>query len=129
MLGLYLIHNYLRTGLRVAQMRVIFALPDHLHRNHSLPQYLAYIEWFNPLRSPDPDSGLRFVTRSSHHNQRIAEVVPLRDIVLGCHLIPKFGTKFSPAKWNHLEILDNWKTFSLNKYIDLATFYEHQVFR
>ncbi|EDQ98256.1 uncharacterized protein LACBIDRAFT_336134 [Laccaria bicolor S238N-H82] len=115
-------------GLRVAQMRVIFTLPDHLRRDHSLPQYLAYIEWFNLLRSPNPDSGLHFVTRSSHHNQPISEVVPLCDVVLGCHLIPKFGTKFSPAKWNHLEILDNWKTFSLNKYIDLAMFYEHQVF-
>ncbi|EDR02490.1 uncharacterized protein LACBIDRAFT_332395 [Laccaria bicolor S238N-H82] len=104
-------------------------LEDHLHCDHSLPQYLVYIEWFNLLRSPDPDSGLCFVTRSSHHNQPISEVVPLCNVVLGCHLIPKFSTKFSPAKWNHLKILNNWKTFSLNKYIDLATFYEHQVFR
>ena len=56
----------------------------------------------------------------------VAGVIPIHDIVSSCYLIPKFGTKFFPAKWTHLDILDNWKHFSLNKYIDLSTFYKHQ---
>lgn len=108
---------------------MFFALPDHLRHDRSIPKFLAYIEWFNPLRAPDPDSGLYSVTRSSARGRPVAEIVPIRDFVSSCYLIPKFGTKFYPAKWTHLEILDNCKHFSLNKYIDLSTFYEDQNFR
>lgn len=109
----------------MAQVRVIFILPDHL-RGRDLPKYHAYVEWFNPLRTPDPDSLLHSVTRSYQHGRPLAEIIPLTDIVSSCHLIPKFGTNFHPARWNNVEILDNWKSFTLNKYIDLGTFYRHQ---
>ena len=45
-------------GLQVAQLRVIFALPEHL-RHSRLPNRLAYIDWFTPFRAPHPDSGDR----------------------------------------------------------------------
>ena len=121
-----LTHLSLFAGLQVAQVCMFFALPEHLRHVPSIPKFLAYIEWFNPLRAPDPDSGLYSVSRSLSHGLPVAGVVPIHDIVSSCYLIPEFGTKFFPAKWTHLDILDNWKHFSLNKYIDLSTFYEHQ---
>ncbi|KAJ7439718.1 hypothetical protein B0H11DRAFT_1934253 [Mycena galericulata] len=42
-------------GLRVAQVKVIFKLPSHYPIKSQSP--LAYIEWFTPLRSPDPVDG------------------------------------------------------------------------
>lgn len=112
----------------MAQVRVIFALPDHL-RGCGLPKYHAYVEWFNPLRAADPDSLLHSVTRSYQHGCPLAEIVPLTDIVTPCHLTPKFGTNFHPAPWTNVEILANWKSFTLNKYIHLGTFYEYQGFK
>ena len=113
-------------GLQVAQVCMFFALPKHLHHVQSIPKFLTYVEWFNPLRAPDPDSGLYSVSRSLSRGLSVASVIPIHDIVSSCYLIPKFGTKFFPAKWTHLDILDNWKHLSLNKYINLSTFYKHQ---
>ncbi|KAG2043552.1 hypothetical protein BDR03DRAFT_851460, partial [Suillus americanus] len=48
--------SYLDTvDLRVAQVRIIFTLP---HQFGSYCRVLAYVEWFTPLREPDPSSGL-----------------------------------------------------------------------
>ncbi|KIK05378.1 hypothetical protein K443DRAFT_91469 [Laccaria amethystina LaAM-08-1] len=114
-----LAHVLIFQGLRVVQVNMFFALPDHLRHNQSIPKLLAYIEWFNPLRAPDPDSDLNSVTCSSACGCPVTDIIPIHNMVLSCYLIPKFGTKFYPATWTHLEILDNWKHFSLNKYINL----------
>ncbi|KAG6848387.1 hypothetical protein H0H93_000646 [Arthromyces matolae] len=42
-------------GLRVAQVHAIFQLPTHYPVKSSIP--LAYVEWFTPLRTPDPVTG------------------------------------------------------------------------
>lgn len=55
----YLILKCLLLGLRVGQVRLIFALPDYLRgRNLNLPKYHACVEWFNSFRAPNPDSQL-----------------------------------------------------------------------
>ncbi|EDR06364.1 uncharacterized protein LACBIDRAFT_329089 [Laccaria bicolor S238N-H82] len=82
--------------LRVAQVRMFFALPDHLRHNHSIPKFLAYIKWFNPLQAPDPDSGLYSVTRSSTRGRPVAEIIPICDLVSSCYLIPKLSTLICP---------------------------------
>jgi len=110
-------------GLRVAQLRVIFVLPEHL-RHPYLPNKLAYIELFTPFRAPHPDSGLFPITRSSRNNGPVSEIIPLDSIISSCHLIPRFGTKFHPAKWNSDNVLEECKSFFLNKYLNIQTFFD-----
>ncbi len=45
--------NDLLSGLRAAQIRVIFKLPDAL----KIKDHFAYIEWFTPFRNPTTDNG------------------------------------------------------------------------
>ena len=108
-------------GLRIAQLRVIFALPEHL-QHPLLPNKLAYVEWFTPFRAPHPHSGLFLVSRSSRNNEPISEIIPLDSIVSSCHLIPKFGTNFLPAKWDSDSVLEECKSFFLNKYLNIKFF-------
>ncbi|KAF8970183.1 hypothetical protein BDZ97DRAFT_1652882, partial [Flammula alnicola] len=110
-------------GLRVAQLRAIFALPEHL-RHSRLPNQLAYIEWFTTFRAPHADSGLFPLTRASRNNGPITEIIPLDSIVSSCHLIPRFGTKYHPAKWDSDTVLEECKSFFLNKYLYIQTFFE-----
>ena len=112
-----------RIGLRVAQLRVIFTLPGHLQHAH-LPNKLAYVEWFTPFRAPHPDSGLFPVTRASRNNGPVSEIIPLDSIILSCHLIPRFGTNFHPAKWGSDNALEECKSFFLNKYLNIRTFFD-----
>ena len=112
-------------GLRIAQLRVIFALPEHLQQSH-LPHKLAYVDWFTPFRSPHPDTGLFPVSRTSQNNGLgpISEIVPLHSIVSSCHLIPRFGTKYLPAKWDSDSVLEECKSFFLNKYLNIQFFFD-----
>jgi hypothetical protein len=112
-------HNF--TGLQVAQVRLIFALPANL-QIATKPKYLAYLEWFTPFHAPNPDSKLYSVTRSTLHQGPRAEVVPLTQIASSCHLIPRYGT-FAPTHWTAENVLETCKTFFLGRSIDLRTFY------
>ena len=97
-------------GLRVAQLRVIFSLPEHLRHPH-LPNKLAYVDWFTPFRTPHLDSGLFPVSRTSRNNGPISEIIPLNSIASSCHLVPRFSTKYLPAKWDSDSVLEECKSF------------------
>ena len=103
------------------QIRAIFTLPGHLQHAH-LPNTLAYIEWFTPFRAPHPNLGLFPVTRASRNNGPVSDIIPLDAIISSCHLIPRFGMNFHPTKWNS-NILEECKSFFLNKYLTIRSFY------
>ncbi|TEB37729.1 hypothetical protein FA13DRAFT_1614435, partial [Coprinellus micaceus] len=113
--------NEYTRGLRVAQVRVIFAVPPHLRAPH-VPKYMAYIEWFTPLRNPDPTTGLRATSRSSAHRGPAFDIVPLNHVVAACHLIPKFGTKH-PVGWTRTNVLEECKAFYFNHWITVTQYY------
>jgi hypothetical protein len=115
---------YIVLGLRVAQLRLIFTMPDHLC-TPKMPKRLAYIEWFTHFRAPNADSGFHSVSRSHQNRMPSAAIIPIDSIVSSCHLVPKFGTKFHPARWDSSKILDECTTFLLNKHISIATFYKY----
>ncbi|KAI6023694.1 hypothetical protein PISMIDRAFT_54417, partial [Pisolithus microcarpus 441] len=50
------------SGVQVAQVQLIFDLPDHLR---SYPHPLAYVKWFTALQQHDPVSGLYIITCST----------------------------------------------------------------
>ncbi|KAH9974341.1 hypothetical protein BGW80DRAFT_1458404 [Lactifluus volemus] len=68
-------------GLQIAQVRLIFDLPEHL-RQPGIPQRLAYVEWFTPFRGPHADSRLYSVTRASRNRRPAVEIIPVEHIVL-----------------------------------------------
>ncbi|KAJ6457133.1 hypothetical protein C8R47DRAFT_1328555 [Mycena vitilis] len=73
-------------GLRVAQVKVIFQVPPHYPGK---PGPLAYIEWFTPLRTPDPLDGYYHLSRSSRQHGPYAEIVTVDRIVRNVMLIPQ----------------------------------------
>lgn len=105
----------------MAQVRLLFNLPPHL-RIPSQPFQLALVEWFNPFRACDVVTQMHTVSRSYQGQAPRTEVVPMSRIVGSCHLIPKFGTRVDPT-WRADEVLDVCKTFYVNPWIDLATFF------
>ncbi|KAG9076112.1 hypothetical protein FRC06_009693 [Ceratobasidium sp. 370] len=80
-----------RSGYRPGRVRAFFSLPGHIR--HQYPGQLAYLELFSAI-----DAGV-----SSFHGlnstrveltpsgRRRTLVVPVTDIVLACHLAPKFS--------------------------------------
>ncbi|KAJ7022385.1 hypothetical protein C8F04DRAFT_1213584 [Mycena alexandri] len=89
------------SGLRVAQVKVIFQVPSHYPGK---PGPLAYIEWFTPLRRPDDTDGYYHLSRSSRQHGPYAEIIPVDRIVRSAMLIPQ--------KWGED------KSFLLNSHSD-----------
>ncbi|KAG1800491.1 hypothetical protein EV424DRAFT_1474849 [Suillus variegatus] len=111
--------SYLDTvDLRVAQVRIIFTLPCQFG---TYSRTLAYIEWFTPLREPDPSSGLHQVSCSTRQLQRNAAIIHVDEIVRPCHLIPKMGRSVD-RRWMSANAYELASDFYLNSYIDLDTF-------
>ncbi|KAH7907825.1 hypothetical protein BJ138DRAFT_1013929 [Hygrophoropsis aurantiaca] len=106
-------------GLRVAQVRVIFRLPQIYGVQIVHP--LAYIEWFTPFSPPDTTSGLYSVSRSTRMHQPYAEIIEVNRLVRGCHLIPKFGRHINAA-WTSANVGDLCHSFFINPYLDIHTF-------
>jgi hypothetical protein len=119
-------------GLRVAQVRVIFDLPHHIIRGPSSsepgpspPIRLAYIEWFKPFAQPEQLTGMYILSRATRDGLPMAEVVPLDRLVGSAHLVPRFGTDVD-KRWRHETVLEQSKSFYLNKWITFHTFYQLQ---
>ncbi|KAG1871767.1 hypothetical protein DFJ58DRAFT_713747 [Suillus subalutaceus] len=112
-------------GLQVAQVHLIFDLPMHL-RTTGQPFHLALVEWFNPFRACDALLQLHTVSRSYVGQAPRTEVIPISQISRSCHLIPKFGTHVDQT-WRRDFILDACKTFYLNPWIDMYSFYKFRT--
>ncbi|KAJ7050260.1 hypothetical protein C8F01DRAFT_1345417, partial [Mycena amicta] len=99
------------TGYRVAQVRVVFALPARASASIfpagiTPPRYLAYVEWFSPFASA-PEAWHHFykVKRSTKEGEHVAAVIPVSAIRRSVHLLPKFGP-VAPAEWTSSNVLD-----------------------
>jgi len=105
-------------SLRVGQIRVIFKLPPQFGK---YPHPLAYVEWFTPLRTKDPVTGMYLINRSTRSGRRNAEIVSATRIVRACHLIAKCGRQINHT-WTTDNILEEATTFWVNRYIHVDTF-------
>jgi hypothetical protein len=101
-------------GLAVARVRAIFNLPAAFG-DHAEP--LAYVEWFTPLSTTDPDLGMYMIGASTKNHRRRATVVPVSQIHRSCHLIPKFGKGRIDPTWHSANILDQNIKFYVNCYL------------
>ncbi|KZV98523.1 hypothetical protein EXIGLDRAFT_832092 [Exidia glandulosa HHB12029] len=121
-------------GIRVAQLRVVFELPEYLHVNvfdklHlPRPGKLAYIEWFSKLGSVDDVTGMYSVRRSfksgTQNKVRQAAVIEAIDLRRSCHFVAKLSGH-KPAIPLHLTVdnlLERWTDFWINNFVDKAAY-------
>jgi hypothetical protein len=106
-------------GLRAAQIRVIFTLPSHYG---PFGHPLAYIEWFRPFSTIDEAVGMYKVARSTRKRARHSAVVGVNEILLACHLAPKYGATPVDRSWTHLNVLEKSNEFYLNHYNNFDLF-------
>lgn len=112
------------TGLRAAEVRVIFKLPSHLG---IYPHPLVYLHWFKPLRAFDANVNMFYFGRSTRNHVPNAAVVPITDLVQPCHLIPKFPSGPLEPHWLRGDSMNAADTFFLNRYINLRTFEQYRM--
>ncbi|KAG1804353.1 hypothetical protein EV424DRAFT_1330672 [Suillus variegatus] len=110
-------------GYRVAQVRVIFTIPEKHHASlfpsHiSIPKHLAYVEWFSPFTgTSERNHGMRKVSRSYENGEQLVSIIPVKDIRRSVHLIPKFG-RIAPRDWTSSNVLELCRDFFVNPFTD-----------
>jgi hypothetical protein len=107
-------------GLTVAHIRAIFKLPEEFGADH--PEPLAYVEWFTPLSTEDPEIGMFVIGASTRNHRRRTSIVPISKIRRSCHLIPKFGKGRINPTWHSANILDQDIKFYVNCYLSHLDF-------
>ncbi|KAG8909167.1 hypothetical protein FRC02_007964 [Tulasnella sp. 418] len=124
-------------GLRVAQVRVLFKLPNDICQRYfgsnpaHWPGHLAYIEWFSHMKSsPERDHGMFLVeqTEAARRLETNAAIIDISAITRSCHLIPQFfldqPVRQSPAaEWTSQNVLEKCTTFFVNNWLN------HQSYR
>ena len=106
-------------GLRVAQVRLIFNLPQEFG---STPHPLAYVHWYTPFRTFNEDLKMFQITRSTRNHRQRASIIPVTQIVRSCHLVPNFG-RAAITTWESHTALDEAPSFYVNPYLRHHDFY------
>ncbi|KAG1907987.1 uncharacterized protein F5891DRAFT_1220716, partial [Suillus fuscotomentosus] len=110
-------------GYRVAQVRVIFSIPEKHHTSlfpsHILiPKHLAYVEWFSPFTgTSERNHGMHKVSRSYENGEQLVSIISVKDIRRSVHLIPKFG-RSAPRDWTSSNVLELCRDFFVSPFTD-----------
>lgn len=110
------------SGLRVAQVKVIFTLPERAY-GLKVSQPLAYIEWFTPFHSYDAATEMFTVSRSTRNHRAYGEVVEADRIARNCHLVPKWSETWDSQTTSVVSRdAEHCRSFYFNPYIDYHMF-------
>ncbi|EIW80284.1 hypothetical protein CONPUDRAFT_57860 [Coniophora puteana RWD-64-598 SS2] len=113
--------------LQVAELHVVFRLPDHLISPSKDPGPLAYVHLFRKLGALDPETGMYRLVRATRQLMPRALIIPLSKIVRPCHISPRFGQGRVPSSWLKGKSIERAEEFLLNKYIDTAMFEAYNI--
>src|SRR6266436_6348990 len=114
-------------GYSVVCVKVIFSIPNRFHTHLfktgiDVPNHLAYVEWFSPLDTQDPNHRMfKISPLKDGEGARICSVIPLTDVQRSVHLIPRFGP-VAPVNWMSGNVLDECSAFFLNDFTDRHLF-------
>lgn len=79
----------------------------------------ALVSWFlSAANQPDPDTGMWMVEAEEIRGEHPVQVIPLKSIARGAHLLPKYGVGMLPDAISFVNSLDCFQTFFVNPYID-----------
>ena len=106
-------------GLLVARVYLFFKFS-----HNSVDYPCALVRWYSTSDEPDATTGLWVVEpETTHRGMRHMSVIHLDSIVCGAHLLPRFPSD-APVyrEINYTNVLDVYKTFYVNKFIDHHAF-------
>ncbi|KAJ3995318.1 hypothetical protein F5050DRAFT_1573893 [Lentinula boryana] len=113
---------------RVGQVRIVFTLNDkaseHLFEGvptQDRPHVLAYIKWFTPFTTQDPNHGLYKISRSTVEGGHLASIIDIQRILRSVHLLPRFG-HIANREWTSSSVLEDCTSFLVNSDSDRDTY-------
>ena len=103
-------------GMLIARLRLLFSFVD-ADDGDVVP--CALVSWFVPTQGEhDPETGMWTVEPEGTRACRPVQVIPLKSIARGAHLLPKYGSGFLPNTISHVNALDVFQAYFVNSYID-----------
>uniref|UniRef100_D8QGA0 C2H2-type domain-containing protein n=1 Tax=Schizophyllum commune (strain H4-8 / FGSC 9210) TaxID=578458 RepID=D8QGA0_SCHCM len=106
-------------GLHAARVMLFFSF-----RHEGVEYPCALVAWYSAIGdAPYPDTGLWMVEPDiDETGERIMDVIHVDAILRGAHLIGAAGGQEIPLRFSHLNSLDCFKAFFVNKYADHHAF-------
>lgn len=106
-------------GLQVAQVLLFIEFEDpYSKKSHSC----ALVRWFDKVAdAPNPTTGMWKVQRAKRHGNDLLQVISVRSIVRGTHLLPVYGSGRLPEDFHHTEALTRFREYFVNPFIDYHT--------
>ena len=105
-------------GMLIARVHLFFSFMDCDVDDGEIVQ-CALVNWFLPASDQrDPDTGMWVVTPEGTRRHPPVQVIPLKSIARGAHLLPKYGIGMLPDYITHVNALDEFQAYFVNLYID-----------
>lgn len=99
-------------GMLIARIHLLFSFLD----SDSETVQCALVSWFLPAENDrDPDTNMWTVKPEGTRN---VQVIPLKSIARGAHLLPKYGVGLLPDFVTYTNALDMFQVYFVNPYID-----------
>ncbi|KAF8149101.1 hypothetical protein B0H34DRAFT_791595 [Crassisporium funariophilum] len=103
-------------GMLIARVHLFFSFDDE-DSQETVP--CALVSWYLPASDDrDPDTGMWVVKPEGTRAYQPVQVIPLKSIARGAHLLPKYGVGFLPEFITHTNSLDEFDHYFINPYID-----------
>ena len=105
-------------GMLVAQVRLLFSFVDEDSNDGEMVP-CALVSWFFlDSGEHDHDTGMWMVKPEGTQRDQPVQVIPLKSITRGAHLLPKYGVGFLPDYITYVNALDKFQVYFVNSYID-----------
>jgi hypothetical protein len=106
-------------GMLIARVHLLFSFTDYETNEGGELMECALVSWFLPASDErDPDTDMWTVKPEGMRRRRPVQVIPLKSIARGAHLLPKYGVGMLPDFITHINALDQFQTYFVNPYID-----------
>jgi len=103
-------------GMLIAWLHLLFSFVD-ADDGEMVP--CALVSWFVPTQDHcDRDTGMWVVAPEGTSAHRPVQVIPLKSIAQGAHLLPKYGTGSLPDSISYINALESFQFYFVNPYID-----------